>query len=121
MKDEYLRKRLDENLLTCVAKTGRANLRLGEAREGILNGAYRVGLWKSLVVKHRDIRADSCRRKETRTWMSRWSDLQSSERTGPGWLEARTSERYFPPNIRVIGDPAKLAYSRPCVLYQCQI
>ena len=47
MEDEYWRKRLDENLPTCVAQTGRANvhgLLLGEACEGILNSAYRVVL-----------------------------------------------------------------------------
>ena len=39
MEDEYWRTRLVENLLTCVAQTGRTNL-----REGVLNGAYRVVL-----------------------------------------------------------------------------
>ena len=42
--------------------------------------------------------------------MSRWSDRQFSEGTGSGWFGARTGERNFPPNIRVIGDSTKLAY-----------
>ena len=47
MEDEYWRKRLNENLLTCVAQTGRANLHgqwVRGVREGVLNGAYLVGL-----------------------------------------------------------------------------
>ena len=51
MKDKNWRKNLDENLLTCVAKTGRATsnlharVRLRDEYEGVLNGAYRVMLW----------------------------------------------------------------------------
>ena len=48
MKYEYWRKRFDENLLTCVTQTGRANLlaglRLRDVCESVLNGAYRVVL-----------------------------------------------------------------------------
>jgi hypothetical protein len=71
------------------------------------------------VSHRRDTRADSTRRKEkTRTWMSRWSDRQSSIETGSGWFGPRTGERNFPPKIRVIGDSANLAYPCPCILYQ---
>ena len=51
MKDKNWRKHLDENLLTCVAQTGRttsnlhAGVRLRDVYEGVLNGAYRVMLW----------------------------------------------------------------------------
>ena len=51
--------------------------------------------------------------------MSRWSDRQFSE-TGSGWFGARMGERNFPPNIRVVGDSTKLAYSCPYIFYQCQ-
>ena len=44
MEDEYWRKCLDENLLTCVAQTGRANLLAG-LRLWDVNGVYRVVLW----------------------------------------------------------------------------
>jgi hypothetical protein len=59
-------------------------------------------------------------RKETRTWMSRWSDRQFSE-TGSGWFGAPTAERNFPPNIRVVGDSTKLAYSCPCIFINAKL
>src|SRR6266852_3084100 len=45
MEDEYWRKRLDENSLTCVAQAGWAalyGLRLGYAHQGVLNRDYRI-------------------------------------------------------------------------------
>jgi hypothetical protein len=46
-----------------------------------------------------------------RTWMSSWSDRQSSIVTMSGWLGARTVERNFPPNMRTRSDSTDLAYS----------
>jgi hypothetical protein len=70
---------------------------------------------QSPEVGHQDIRADSTRRKEeTETWVSRWSDRQSSvgTRVELVWRAiGRSGDRNFPPNIRVIGDSTKLAYS----------
>ena len=51
MKDKYWRKHLDENLLTCVAQTGRATsnlhagVRLRDVCDGVLNGTYPLVLW----------------------------------------------------------------------------
>jgi hypothetical protein len=46
-----------------------------------------------------------------RTWMSSWSDRQSSMVTVSGWFGARTVERNFPPNMRIRGDSTDSAYS----------
>ena len=71
---------------------------------------------QNLEVSHRrDIRADSTR-KETWTWMSRWIDRQSRVVTTSGMFGVRICEQIFPPNIRVIGDSTKLAYSCPRIL-----
>jgi hypothetical protein len=38
------------------------------------------------------------------TWMSSWSDRQSSMLTVSGCFGARTVEQNFPPNMRIKGD-----------------
>src|SRR6267154_5509190 len=57
---------------------------------------------------------------DERTWMSSWSDRQSSIETTSGWFGMRTVERNFPLNICVMGDPSKLVYFRRCIRQQCQ-
>ena len=62
-------------------------------------------------------RADNTRRKETWTWVSKWSDRQSFVVT-LGLFEVQTCKQNFPPNIRVIGELMELAKSHPRFL-QC--
>jgi hypothetical protein len=77
----------------------------------------------SLDVSHpQDMHADGTRRKEeTRTWISRWSDRQSSARPTSSWFGARTGEWDFRTNIRVVGVSMKLAYPCPGILYQSKV
>jgi hypothetical protein len=46
-----------------------------------------------------------------RTWISSWSDRQSSMVIVSGRFDARTVERNFPPNMRIRGDPTDSTYS----------
>ena len=57
-------------------------------------------------------------------WMSRLSDRYDSLERPEGSLKPRlvrrTGERNFLPNI-CVGESVTLAYSCPCVLFQCQV
>lgn len=50
------------------------------------------------------VTTEGVRNEGKRTWMSSWSDRQSSPVKESGWFGALIVERDFPPNMRVMGD-----------------
>jgi hypothetical protein len=110
MEDENGRKCLDEHLLARLAEarcTELHRLWMRNPGECVFYGVHSVGL---LDVSHKDICVGGWE-KGKRTWMSRWSDRQSSMMTASGLSGARTVERNFPPNMRIRGDSTDSTYS----------
>ena len=122
MEHENKWERLYEHLLARLAEARRTelhSLQMRDACESILDGVHRIVLLELLCQSPGHMRGVEWEEGE-RTWMSSWSDRQSSMVTASGWFGVRTVERNFPSNMRCRGDSIDSAYSWPCVRQQFQ-